>query len=99
MARAGSASALPSNASASVAIWTKWWPRWGWRSFGTPRIGPSTTPEATSMAPKRANEGENVTPDDTLDLRGVVCPINFVQTKLKLEEMELGQVLELILDD
>jgi len=51
------------------------------------------------MAPKRANEGENVTPDDSLDLRGVLCPINFVQTKLKLEEMELGQVLELILDD
>lgn len=37
-------------------------------------------------------------PDANLDLRGVVCPINFVKTKLKLEEMDAGQVLEVILD-
>ncbi|MDH4227753.1 MAG: sulfurtransferase TusA family protein [Deltaproteobacteria bacterium] len=36
--------------------------------------------------------------DDTLDLRGVLCPINFVKTKLKLEGMDQGQVLELVLD-
>lgn len=33
-----------------------------------------------------------------LDLRGVVCPINFVKTKLKLEEMDKGQLLEVIID-
>jgi len=33
-----------------------------------------------------------------LDLRGVVCPINFVKAKLKLESMEAGTVLELTLD-
>lgn len=38
-------------------------------------------------------------PDDSIDLRGVLCPINFVKTKLKLEEMESGQVLEVFLDD
>lgn len=38
-------------------------------------------------------------PDQRLDLRGVLCPVNFVQTKLTLEEMEVGQVLEVILDD
>lgn len=37
--------------------------------------------------------------DETLDLRGVICPINFVKTKLKLEEMAVGQVLEVTLDD
>lgn len=37
--------------------------------------------------------------DETLDLRGVLCPLNFVHTKLKLEEMEEGQVLEVTLDD
>lgn len=37
--------------------------------------------------------------NESLDLRGVLCPMNFVKTKLKLEEMESGQVLELILDD
>lgn len=36
--------------------------------------------------------------DAQLDLRGVVCPINFVKTKLKLESMEAGEVLELTLD-
>ncbi|HBG45550.1 MAG TPA: sulfurtransferase TusA family protein [Deltaproteobacteria bacterium] len=34
----------------------------------------------------------------TLDLRGVLCPINFVKTKLKLETMSPGEVLEVILD-
>lgn len=37
--------------------------------------------------------------DGGLDLRGVLCPLNWVQTKLRLEEMEPGQVLEVILDD
>ena len=34
-----------------------------------------------------------------LDLSGVACPINFVKTKLQLEEMETGEILEVILDD
>lgn len=34
-----------------------------------------------------------------LDLRGVICPYNFVKTKLKLETMEIGQVLSVVLDD
>jgi len=37
--------------------------------------------------------------DGKLDLRGVICPMNFVKTKLKLEEMQPGQILEVILDD
>ena len=38
-------------------------------------------------------------PDEKIDLRGVLCPINFVKTKLKLEMMDSGQILEVILDD
>ena len=34
-----------------------------------------------------------------LDLRGVVCPYNYVKTKIKLEAMEIGQVLAVIVDD
>jgi tRNA 2-thiouridine synthesizing protein A len=34
----------------------------------------------------------------SLDLRGVMCPINFVKTKLKLESMDAGEVLEVVLD-
>lgn len=38
--------------------------------------------------------------DQNLDLRGVTkCPINFVKAKLKLECMQPGQVLEVIIDD
>jgi tRNA 2-thiouridine synthesizing protein A len=37
--------------------------------------------------------------DAELDLRGVICPYNFVKTKLKLESMQAGQVLAVILDD
>lgn len=44
-------------------------------------------------------ENEKVNPDDRIDLRGVLCPINFVRTKLKLEMLDSGQVLEVILDD
>ncbi len=41
---------------------------------------------------------ENVV-NEKIDLRGVLCPINFVKTKLKLEKMENEQVLEVTLDD
>jgi TusA-related sulfurtransferase len=34
-----------------------------------------------------------------LDLRGVICPYNFVKTKLKLETMKEGQILSVLLDD
>ena len=37
--------------------------------------------------------------DEKIDLRGVLCPINFVKTKLKLEMMDDGQILEITLDD
>jgi TusA-related sulfurtransferase len=34
----------------------------------------------------------------TLDLTGVVCPLNWVKARLALERMEPGETLELILD-
>lgn len=37
-------------------------------------------------------------PDAQLDLRGTPCPLNFVRTKLKLEKMAPGAVLEVWLD-
>lgn len=47
-----------------------------------------------SMSEKK----QAVRPDVELDLRGVICPYNFVKTKLKLETMEQGQILSVILD-
>ncbi len=37
------------------------------------------------------------TPDATLDLRRDICPITYVRTKLKLESMAPGAVLEIFL--
>jgi len=39
-----------------------------------------------------------IKPDASIDLRGVMCPTNFVKTKLKLEAMDEGQILEVVLD-
>jgi len=33
-----------------------------------------------------------------LDLRGDVCPITFVKSKLALEEMAVGQILRILID-
>jgi TusA-related sulfurtransferase len=36
--------------------------------------------------------------DVKIDLKGEVCPYTFVKSKLALEEMEIGQILEVIVD-
>ena len=36
---------------------------------------------------------------DSLDLKGVACPFNYVQAKVRLETMDLGQLLEVTIDD
>lgn len=33
-----------------------------------------------------------------LDLRGTPCPINFIRSKLQLEQMQSGELLEIWLD-
>ncbi len=35
------------------------------------------------------------TPVKTLDLRTTKCPLNFVQTQLALEKLEIGDILEI----
>ena len=39
-----------------------------------------------------------LTPDVQLDLRGTPCPINFVRTKIRLQQMPVGALLEVWLD-
>ncbi len=41
---------------------------------------------------------DEIKADVYLDLSGVVCPLNWTMAKLALEELEEGQVLEVILD-
>lgn len=47
----------------------------------------------------KTSENQAVTLDaQLLDLRGTPCPINFVRTKLRLEQMQQGDLLEVWLD-
>lgn len=39
------------------------------------------------------------TPDETLDLAGVPCPANTARALLKLELMDEGEVLAIVVDD
>ncbi len=42
---------------------------------------------------------EKLRADVFLDLKGTPCPLNYVKTKIRMEEMEIGQIIEVILDD
>lgn len=44
------------------------------------------------------NDSSTNQADDRLDLRGTPCPLNFVRTKLRLEQMASGSLLEVWLD-
>ena len=48
----------------------------------------------------KAETGNGQSPvHEKIDLLGVKCPFNYVKTKLKLETMQTGQRLEVLLDD
>ena len=36
---------------------------------------------------------------NTIDLRGICCPTNFVKAKLAIEELDSGEKVEILLDD
>ena len=42
---------------------------------------------------------EEIKADSFHDFRGVVCPLNYVKTKLALGQIKVGQILEVLLDD
>ena len=61
-----------------------------------------------SAGQKNTNENEQkssagepgaTSPDVKKDFRGVMCPMNFVKTKIALTPMQSGQILEILLDD
>lgn len=37
-------------------------------------------------------------PDRKINIKGLVCPYTFVKSKLAIESMDVGQVLEILLD-
>lgn len=60
------------------------------KSVAIPEIPSNGAPSQTPSKSKA---------DVFLDLSGVACPMNFVKTKLQLEDMDAGQILEVIIDD
>ena len=46
-----------------------------------------------------SSASESPEPDVKKDFRGVMCPMNFVKTKIALTPMKSGQLLEILLDD
>ena len=41
---------------------------------------------------------EEIIPDKSINIKGLVCPYTFVKAKLAVESMEVGQTLEILLD-
>lgn len=41
---------------------------------------------------------EEITPDKKINIKGLVCPYTFVKAKLAIESMDVGQILEILLD-
>ncbi|MDR0711315.1 MAG: sulfurtransferase TusA family protein [Prevotellaceae bacterium] len=56
-------------------------------------------PQATAKEPQAVATAAAVTAKKFKDLRGVACPMNFVQTKMLLSAMKSGDELEIFLDD
>jgi TusA-related sulfurtransferase len=42
--------------------------------------------------------GHPIVPDRTLDIRGQVCPLTLVRSKLALDKIAPGEVLEIVVD-
>jgi len=51
----------------------------------------------TVMEPGRSTQPSPAV--EVLDLRGVACPLNWARARVRLDQMEPGAALELVLDD
>ena len=60
-------------------------------------VGPKTGSENEQKS--SAGDPEAISPDVKKDFRGVMCPMNFVKTKIALTPMQSGQILEILLDE
>ena len=43
---------------------------------------------------EKSNENEVIDADHSIDITGLICPMTFVRTKLRLEKIAPGEVLE-----
>ena len=54
--------------------------------------------QAATEQTEEAIEGQKISIDKELNLKGKVCPYTFIESMLALEEMEIGDVLRVIVD-
>jgi sulfite reductase (ferredoxin) len=67
-----------------------------YESMGSSLRLPAT---ACAVRPAAKQSQEAIAADLVQDLRGVVCPLNYVKTKLALEKLSTGQILAVMLDE
>jgi sulfite reductase (ferredoxin) len=60
---------------------------------------PSPASDPTSDVVTAATPEAAVAADKEVDFRGVVCPLNYVKTRMVLDKMVPGEVLSVLLDD
>lgn len=53
---------------------------------------------AATEQTKETIEGQKISIDKELNLKGKVCPYTFIESMLALEEMKIGEVLRVIVD-
>ncbi len=58
-----------------------------------------STPEQPKARPTEPSPPAEISVDSFQDFRGVVCPLNYVNTKLALEQIKGGQILSVLLDE
>lgn len=61
-------------------------------------VGQTPTPPPSQTEIKQPDPEPSASAAPVYDLRGVACPMNYVKTKLKLEMMDEGELLEVWLD-
>lgn len=72
-------------------------------------VAPASVEAAAGLAPVSSDSSLEIPPASSAeptpaitrskDLRGVLCPMNFVRTKLELASLQSGDILEILLDD
>ena len=53
----------------------------------------------TTWNPTVIKTPQGITPDFEFDLKGEVCPYTFVKSKLALEMLDSGQILQVVVDN
>ncbi len=67
------------------------------KEAATSKQAPADKAPAATTVPDGSPSGIAIT--RSKDLRGVLCPMNFVRTKLELASLNSGDILEILLDD